>query len=126
MKPFASITTGSRYGHARVESWLSGLHAFRPISVALTGDAPGADTQTVLWAIDNGVFFISVGADWDKHGNRAGPVRNGDMTALGLAFEQAGYVVGCSGFPDANSRGTHNCMSQMQRAGIRTVNAGVL
>lgn len=121
---FALIVTASRNGHSKLESWLSGLHAERPIDLLITGDAPGGDTQAVLWAIDNGVFFVSFGADWDQYGNKAGPIRNGFMVECGQVFRSHGWRVGCAGFPDAQSKGTYNCMDKARWAKISTVDVG--
>lgn len=123
--PFALATTGTRHGHAGQVAWLTWLRCRVAIDVAITGDASGSDTQTVLWAIDHGVFFVSVGADWETFGRAAGPQRNGMMTALLCEFALAGWRVGCVGFPSATKRsaGTYDCMRQMRSAGIKVMDA---
>ncbi len=120
---WAIATTGSRYGHAGQSAWLNWLRTRRAVDVVIVGDASGSDTQSVLWAIDNGVFFVSVGADWEKHGRAAGPIRNGALVALLRAFEAAGWRIGCAGFPSPTkrSRGTYDCMRQMRDAGVPTM-----
>ena len=43
------------------------------------GAAPGADTMADTWGRQMAIEVIAVPADWDKHGNAAGPIRNEDM-----------------------------------------------
>ncbi|MDO8596613.1 MAG: SLOG family protein [Sulfuricaulis sp.] len=43
------------------------------------GDAPGADKMAGTWGKKFSIEVVPVPADWDKHGNAAGPIRNEDM-----------------------------------------------
>lgn len=49
-------------------------------------------------------------ADWERHGRKAGPMRNAAMVALGA------WV--CVGLPKGPSPGTRHCMALADRAGI--------
>lgn len=71
-----------------------------------------ADWLAHLWCEARGVPDEPHPADWDRHGRAAGPIRNGQMVALG-ADE-------CAGFPLGVSRGTYGCMRLAREAGIPT------
>ena len=45
-------------------------------TVIIHGAARGADTLAWSAAINLGLQVISVPAEWDKHGKKAGPIRN--------------------------------------------------
>lgn len=51
-------------------------------------------------------------ADWEKHGKRAGPIRNQEMVNLGAAV--------CLAFIKNHSRGASYTLAASQRAGIPT------
>jgi hypothetical protein len=54
-----------------------------PIKTLIHGDAPGADRLAAAWAKDTGLAefgeLLAFPADWEKHGNAAGPIRNQQM-----------------------------------------------
>jgi YspA, cpYpsA-related SLOG family len=54
----------------------------RRIGLVIQGAAKGADTLALLWSIDRGVQCLSVPADWNAHGDAAGPIRNEAMLDL--------------------------------------------
>jgi len=58
---------------------LDAAHAKRPITCIIHGDARGADRSGKAWAIMNEIDHVPFPAAWDKHGNRAGPIRNQQM-----------------------------------------------
>lgn len=78
----------------------------------------GADRWLYKWAESNNEFHgglvvpmpIVFEADWDNHGNAAGPLRNAQMILAG-----ADLVVA---FPHAESRGTVDCLAKAVRARI--------
>jgi YspA, cpYpsA-related SLOG family len=77
------------------------------------GDCPsGADFFAGDFARCAGMTEERHPADWDKHGKAAGPIRNQEMVNAGadvcLAFFQ----------PGAANRGTRDCASRAERAGI--------
>ena len=89
-----------------VEDYVGGLHAG---SVVVSGGAPGVDTWAAEAATKNGLEVIVHEAEWDKHGRRAGPLRNEKIVA------DADKVVG---FWDGKSRGTLNTLAIAVDAGV--------
>ncbi len=69
-----------------------------------------ADWLAEVWARENGVPTEENEADWQKFGNRAGPIRNSAMIAKGADL--------CIAFWDGKSSGTLDCFSKAARAGI--------
>lgn len=55
-------------------------------------------------------------ADWKSHGRAAGPIRNQEMVDLGADV--------CLAFPQPGSRGTKDCMTRAEKAGIKVINFG--
>src|SRR5882757_4993716 len=47
--------------------------------LVITGGAKGADSLAYEWAMSRGANRIIYPADWKKHGNSAGPIRNQEM-----------------------------------------------
>lgn len=87
----------------------------RPGEVVLIhGDAKGADTVAAEWAMVRDASVESYPADWDRHGKRAGYVRNQQMLDEGKpdmvwAFRSAG-----------ESKGTDMMIDLARKAGITT------
>lgn len=85
-------------------------------STIITGGCRGIDTIGEKIAKEMGFRVKKFPAEWNIHGNRAGPIRNKAMidmlnpaTDMVLAFH-----------PDIqSSRGTINCMTQAYRKGIK-------
>jgi len=48
----------------------------------VSGGAPGVDTLGERYAIDNGLPFVRVPAEWDRYGKAAGMIRNRHMAFL--------------------------------------------
>lgn len=78
------------------------------------GAARGADTIAAEEATKLGMAVEAHPADWERHGKAAGPIRNGEMVALGADVVLA--------FPLGRSVGTRDCMRRAQRAGIAVIN----
>jgi hypothetical protein len=77
-----------------------------PITEVVCGLARGADTFGKKWAmLEKGIPVKDFPADWDTHGKKAGPIRNGEM---------AEYADALIAFLYPNSRGTANMIQQMQ------------
>ncbi|UBU10009.1 DUF2493 domain-containing protein [Nonomuraea gerenzanensis] len=68
-----------------------------------------ADWLVHLWCERAGVKEETHPADWRRHGRAAGPIRNGEMVALGADEALA--------FPGAGP-GTYDCMRKASAAGI--------
>ncbi|MBB6299938.1 hypothetical protein GGE67_000531 [Rhizobium leucaenae] len=61
---------------ARIFAALDELHARRPISVLIEGEASGLDKRAAHWAFRRGVTVDKYPADWDNLGKSAGSIRN--------------------------------------------------
>ena len=49
------------------------------ISLVVSGGAKGADTLGERWAKENNIETLIFPAEWDKHGKKAGFIRNHDI-----------------------------------------------
>ena len=56
------------------------------ITEVVEGGARGADRLGRKWAIDNTIPYITMNADWDKHGKSAGYRRNTEMAEVAEAL----------------------------------------
>lgn len=116
----ALLVTGSRKGHPHVRDVLDRWkRKHGQPDVLIGGDNAYRDRLTVdhaalLWALDNGVFFVTYGADWAR-GYVAGPARNLAMCILASKWEPSD----CIGFPVGDSTGTRGCMEAAGCWGIR-------
>ena len=76
------------------------------ISLVVSGAAKGADSLGEKWAIENNIPTLIFPADWDKHGKRAGFIRNEDI------------IKNCDGviaFWDGESKGTAHSLSLAEK-----------
>jgi hypothetical protein len=76
------------------------------ISLVVSGAAKGADSLGEKWAIDNNIQTLIFPADWEKHGKRAGFIRNEDI------------IKNCDGviaFWDGESKGTAHSLSLAEK-----------
>lgn len=92
------IVTGGRNYKNRARLF-SILNFLRPDCV-LQGGAPGADTLAREWCAIEKVPCVTMEAAWDKHGKRAGPIRNREMlklkpNALVVAFPGGAGTADC-------------------------------
>lgn len=76
------------------------------------GDQTGADFLAVEWAKEAQVPFKIYPADWDRHGPKAGPIRN----RLMLEEELPVAVIAFPG-----SKGTRSMCEIAERAGVRVI-----
>jgi hypothetical protein len=68
---------------------LDTIHVFSTITLIVSGGADGADKLAECWADKNGVEKLIIKPDWDKHGKRAGFIRNVEIwnnSDEGIAF----------------------------------------
>ncbi len=79
------------------------------VSLIISGKARGADTLAERWAILNDVKFKGFPANWTKHGNSAGPIRNRQMIEEG----HPDLVIAFKG-----GNGTANMIKQAKDFGI--------
>ena len=78
------VTGGRDYcDTARVFAALDELHARRPITKLIEGEARGLDVRAKAWAQRRGVAVDPYPADWDNLGKAAGPQRNDAMIYMG-------------------------------------------
>lgn len=66
-----------------VKRTLNALHELSPITCIIHGAAPGADSLAESWATERMIGCDTFRADWDKHGRKAGPLRNLEMLTRG-------------------------------------------
>ena len=58
---------------------------WKPTAV-ISGAARGADALGERWARENGIPLLRIPAEWDKHGRRAGYLRNLEMAKRAQAL----------------------------------------
>jgi hypothetical protein len=87
-------------------------NATGPVTI-VHGAARGADTIAGEIAHLHGFDVEAHGAQWNKYGKAAGPIRNQEMVDLG-----ADVVLG---FMMPGSRGTKDCISRAQTAGLPVI-----
>lgn len=108
------LVTGSRY-HTDRDKVARTLRPFaQPGRVLVHGKAPGLDMLCRDVWTELGLPALGIPAEWDKYGNRAGPIRNQAMVDLG------GYVA-CVAFPGPGSVGTWDCVRRAVAADIPTL-----
>lgn len=78
------------------------------VSEVVSGMARGPDTKGLLWAKVWGIPVKQFPADWEKHGRRAGPLRN---------YEMGDYGTHLLAFWDGESPGTAHMIAYMKKLG---------
>lgn len=76
------------------------------ITVVISGGAYGADKMGEAWAISHGIDTMIFLPDWNKHGKRAGFIRNEDI------INNSDFVIA---FWDGQSRGTQHSISLCEK-----------
>lgn len=107
------LVTGSRlWDNSRVIwEYFNEMYWLFPDLVIVHGDCPiGADRYARNWASLNRVSQEPYPADWDAYGKAAGHIRNKQMVDTNPDYAVA--------FIKGESRGTKNCISHLERAGI--------
>lgn len=79
------------------------------IEQVVSGGAKGVDTLAVLYAQKHDKHLALFMADWDRHGRKAGPIRNGQM---------AEYADALIAIWDGKSKGTKNMIDQATAKGM--------
>jgi hypothetical protein len=90
-----------------------GWFADVPNVLVIHGDARGADRLAGAVAKEMGFDVRPFPADWNRHGNGAGPIRNQQML-------DEGHPDIVLAFPLGMSRGTRDMIRRARKAGIRT------
>lgn len=87
----------------------------KPVDKLFVGDARGVDREAAkVWRKERKSEPEIFRANWLKHGNAAGPIRNSEMLK---AFIDAGGGL-CFAFWDGKSRGTLDMMRKVIAAGM--------
>lgn len=79
------------------------------ITHIISGGAKGADSIGAKWANESGVKLVEYIPDWDKHGKRAGFIRNSQIIA------DADAVIA---FWDGKSGGTADSINKANEKGL--------
>jgi len=94
---------------------LDRLHAQHGFTLVIHGAARGADLMAGDWAHNLLLPIRAFRADWKKHGNSAGPIRNKQMLDEG----KPQLVIAFKG-----GNGTRNMVEQAERAGVKVEKIG--
>ena len=123
--PLCVVVTGSRdwCDTAQMETILTPV-LNETGALLLHGDCRGADRMAASIAQRRGLVPIAMPAQWDKHGRKAGPLRNRAMRDVALSLRSCGYRVVCYAFPLPQSKGSRHCVQLMRDAGIDVVEYG--
>jgi hypothetical protein len=78
--------------------------------IIISGTAKGADSLGERYAAENGLKCERFPADWNKHGKKAGILRNEDMA------NQSDALIA---FYDGQSRGTGHMIGYCKRKGLK-------
>ncbi len=93
---------------------LDKLHVERNFTALMQGGASGADEFAKSWARTKPELQrFECKADWDKHGDAAGPIRNARMIEW-----KPDLVVA---FPSPSSGGTWDMVNKAKAAGVETI-----
>jgi hypothetical protein len=97
----------------------SGEDNWLPNVTIISGMARGADTLAIDWATVNWCSTLEFPAEWDKYGNKAGPIRNQQMLDEG----KPDLVVAFHGPPrkDGRRTGTQDMVARAKEAGIEVI-----
>ena len=76
------------------------------INLVVSGAAQGADSLGEKWALENNIKTLIFPADWNKHGKKAGFIRNEDIIKNCDA---------CIAFWDGVSKGTKHSISLCEK-----------
>ena len=105
------VCTGSRgwTDEATIQRRFRALSKGRGTHI-IVGEARGADEMVALEALRRGFTLSVATADWERHGKRAGPIRNRQMLDLKpdlvLAFQRG------------DSPGTKDTINEARRRGL--------
>ena len=71
------VCGGREYSNAdTINRALSAAHERTGIAMIITGGAKGADALAARWAHANAIPYLTAPANWERHGDAAGPIRN--------------------------------------------------
>jgi hypothetical protein len=76
----------------------------------VSGEASGADSLGIDFAVEHWIPVQAFPADWEKHGKAAGPIRNEEM---------AKYANYCIVFWDGKSPGSKNMIENCKKYNLK-------
>ena len=119
------LVTGSREydDEASVRRCLSMALPFEHVLVLHGGCPRGADAlaHAFLSQLEHpGMRVVPMPADWQKHGNKAGPIRHQQMVDRAVSERAIGARIVCVAFWDGVSSRTRDCIRRAVVAGIET------
>jgi hypothetical protein len=115
----AILVTGSRnwVQHSVITTMLSEA---QPDLVIHGGHKRGADAIADAWCdMADPTACLRWPAQWDGHGLKAGPMRNGYMLRLLASLKADGWEVYVLAFPLPDSKGTFDCIRQAKALGLQ-------
>jgi hypothetical protein len=96
-------------------AFASGCSSYLKIEKVIHGGCRGADEAAGDWAKSEHIAVEVCPANWKKHGNAAGPIRNREM----LLKHRPDYVVALPG-----GKGTANMINLAEGAGVPVIRLG--
>jgi hypothetical protein len=89
-------------------------------TIVIHGDAPGVDRIAAAVAAQWELVVLPMPAQWDTHGNAAGPMRNQKMLTVLQALGVVGYEIKVIAFHNdlSASKGTAHMVKIARDAGI--------
>ena len=108
----AVIGSRSFNSYAWLEQCLLRSFGVADIEAVISGGARGADALAARFAYCHSLPLITIRADWETHGRKAGPIRNSEIVA------QADVLVA---FWDGASAGTRDSIAKARAAGKRVL-----
>ena len=103
------LVCGSRTWERATQMYVR-LAKLPPNTTIIHGDARGADRMAAALAESLGLRVVAFPADWDRHGKKAGFIRNIEMLEQGPELVLA--------FQVGNSKGTQHTINQARKRGI--------
>lgn len=100
---------------AQVSRELDRLHAEQPITALMQGGATGVDRFAKEWAASRRIQRFMCTANWQAHGNAAGPIRNQRM----LDWKPDLVVA----FP--GGRGTADMVARAKASGVKVIEVAI-
>ena len=82
----------------------------KEFDILYSGCAKGVDTLAIDYAKEKGIKYKEFPANWEIHGNDAGPIRNSKMIAT---------ADGLVAFWDGKSKDTKDIIGKAERKGIK-------
>lgn len=88
---------------------------FEQVDEIVSGGAQGVDAMACGIALTFGLRFTEMPADWERHGRRAGYLRNEDMALYAKETPPGGLVAAWDGV----SRGTKHMIDLAKKHGLQ-------